>query len=284
LFEAQQTFGGGDLPGAIEVYDQVLELQPSNVEALAYKGWLVRLGGDVEPAKVLIDEAVAIDPEYPDARVFAAVVAIDVGNAEEAASHLEVFDSLDAPPFVQQLVESMGLRDRIAAALAGDPIPGGVFGVDPAVVIRQREALDKVGPVMVVDNPPSFSTTGFTVAEVLDASEALVSDGELVEAVKLVDQVLAERPDDVSALAGRGWLIARTENPELLAAGLSYLDRALELQPGFAYGLVYRAFSRQFSGDIDGARIDLEAFDALEQQPPDLVDLIDGSPLRQLVG
>jgi len=284
LFEAQQTFGGGDLPGAIEVYDQVLELQPSNVEALAYKGWLIRLEGDIEPAKVLVDDAVAIDPEYPDARVFAAVLAMDSGNPEEAASHLAVLDTLDSPPFVQQLVESMGLRERVDAALAGEPISGGVFGADPAIAIRQREALDKVAPVMMVENPPSFAGTGFSVAEVLDASEALASDGELVDAVRLVDQVLAERPDDVEALAQRGWLIARTQNTELLAAGLSYLDRSLELQPDYAYGLVYRSFSRQFAGDTDGARVDLEAFDTLEQKPSDLVKLIDSSPLRRLVG
>lgn len=284
LFEAQQTFGGGDLPGAIEVYDQVLEMQPSNVEALAYKGWLIRLEGDIEPAKVLLDDAVAIDPEYPDARVFAAVVAMDLGNADEAASHLAVLDTLDAPPFVQQLVVSMGLRERVTAALAGEPISGGIFGTDPAIVIRQRDALDKVGPVMMVENPPSFASTGFSVADVLDASEALASDGKLVESVQLVDQVLAERPDDVEALAQRGWLITRTQNTELLAAGLSYLDRALELQPDYAYGLVYRAFSRQFAEDVDGARVDLEAFDTLEQKPADLVKLINGSPLRQLLG
>ncbi len=275
LFEAQQTFGGGDMPGALDIYDQVLDMQPSNVEALTYKGWLIRLQGDTEQAKALVDDAVAIDPSYPDARVFAAVIAIDLGDAQAADSHLKVFDTLDSSPFSSQLVDSMGLRDRIAAALNGD---------GEAVIARQRTALEKIQPVLMVENPPAFTTTGFTVTEVLDAAEALAADGQLVDAVKLVDQVLAEVPDDVEALAGRGWLITRTQNTELVQAGIVYLDRALEIEPDYAKALVYRAFTRQFLGDSDGARIDLEAFDALDVQPGELVALIAQSGLRGSIG
>lgn len=263
------------MPGALDIYDQVLDMQPSNVEALTYKGWLIRLQGDTEQAKALVDDAVAIDPSYPDARVFAAVIAIDLGDAQAADSHLKVFDTLDSSPFSSQLVDSMGLRDRIAAALNGD---------GEAVIARQRTALEKIQPVLMVENPPAFTTTGFTVTEVLDAAEALAADGQLVDAVKLVDQVLAEVPDDVEALAGRGWLITRTQNTELVQAGIVYLDRALEIEPDYAKALVYRAFTRQFLGDSDGARIDLEAFDALDVQPGELVALIAQSGLRGSIG
>ncbi len=281
LFEAQQTFGSGDLPGAVEIYDQVLEMQPSNVEALTYKGWLTRLQGDVNAAKLLLDDAVATDPTYPDARVFSAVVAMDLGEPRVADSHLKVFDTLDAPPFVSELVDSMGLRDRVASALAG----GSTTGPSAAdLAAEQQAALDKVAPILMVDNPPSFPDTDLTVSEVLLAAEALAADSRLIDAVKLVDQILVDVPDNVEALAGRGWLIARTQNTELLDAGIVYLDRALELQPDYANALVYRAFSRQFIGDTEGARADLAAFDALSDQPEDLVALIDQSGLRQSIG
>jgi len=281
LFEAQQTFGGGDLPGAVEIYDQVLEMQPSNVEALTYKGWLTRLQGDPDAAKLLLDDAVATDPAYPDARVFSAVVAMDLGDPQAADSHLKVFDTLDAPPFVSQLVDSMGLRDRVASALDG----GSTLGPSAAdLAAAQHAALDKVAPILLVDNPPAFTDTALTITEVLDAAEALAADSRLVDAVKLVDQVLADVPDDVEALAGRGWLIARTQNAELLDAGLAYMDRAIELQPDYANALVYRAFTRQFKGDTEGARADLASFDSLDQQPADLVTLIEQSGLRQSIG
>ncbi len=280
LFEARQTLGTGDLPGAVEVYDQVLELQPSNVEALAYKGWLERLQGDPEAAKLLLDDAVAIDPQYPDAHVFSAAVAMDLGDPQAAAAHLKLFDTLDAPPFVSQLVDSMGLRGAITAALGGEA----ATTPDAAVAARRKAALDKVGPILMVDNPPAFAGTGISVTEVVDASEALASDGQLIDAVKLIDQVIADLPDDVEALAARGWLIARTRNPELLKAGIVYLNRALELQPDYPNALVYRAFSLEFVGDTEGARADLKAFDALDQKPADLVELIDRFGLRQSIG
>lgn len=280
LFEAQQTLGSGDIPGAIAVYNQVLELQPSNVEAITYKGWLTRLQGDPKAAKLLLDDAVAIDPQYPDAQVFSAAVAMDLGDPRSAAAHLKVFDTLNAPPFVSQLVDSMGLRGAIAAALSADA----TTTTDAAVAARRKAALDKVGPVLMVDNPPPFTDSGLSVTEVVDASEALASDGRLIEAVKLIDQVITDLPDNVQALAARGWLIARTRNSELLKAGIVYMNRALELQPDYANALVYRAFSLDFIGDTEGARADLAAFDALDQKPADLVDLIDRSGLRQSLG
>jgi len=113
LLEAQQLAGAGDMDGAIEVYDEVLELQPTNVEALAYRGWFLRLGGAGQDAQASVEEAVAIDPTYPDARVFAAVIAADVGDEAAARAHLDAFDALDAPPIMRDLVVQMGLRSRL---------------------------------------------------------------------------------------------------------------------------------------------------------------------------
>ena len=41
IFQAQQAIRDGDMEDAIDKYGEVLELQPSNVEALTYKGWLM---------------------------------------------------------------------------------------------------------------------------------------------------------------------------------------------------------------------------------------------------
>ena len=84
LLEAQQLLGEGDLDAAIDVYDDVLELSPSNTEALAYKAWFLRLQGNVDDARPLVEDAVAIDPDYADARVFATAIALDVGDVDAA--------------------------------------------------------------------------------------------------------------------------------------------------------------------------------------------------------
>ncbi len=114
LLEAQQLLGEGDLDAAIGVYDDVLELSPANTEALAYKAWFLRLQGNVDDARPLVEDAVAIDPDYADARVFATAIALDVGDVDAAKGHLDAFDQLDAPPFIEQLVVQQGLRDRLA--------------------------------------------------------------------------------------------------------------------------------------------------------------------------
>ena len=83
----------------------------------------------------------------------------------------------------------------------------------------------------------------------IDADNA----GQLVEAAKLYDAVLAEDPENVLALTRRGWVLGRSGrqsgNPELLQAGLGYLERATKIDPSFAdahafKGLVLGALKR----------------------------------------
>ena len=116
--------------------------------------------------------------------------------------------------------------------------------------------------------------------DALAGAEALAERGDLLDAVQFLDWVLESRPDDPDVLAGRGWLLVRSGDPELLALGVEYLDAALTADPSNPPGLVYRAFARWQQADIDGARTDLSAFDALQQQPPDLVRLIEVQGLR----
>ncbi len=67
---------GKDLD-AIKLYDQVLAVEPRQPEALAYRGWLLRLAGVAGHDQALLAQgrasvgaSVAQDPSYPDARVF----------------------------------------------------------------------------------------------------------------------------------------------------------------------------------------------------------------------
>ena len=262
LFEAQQTAASGDLEAAVAVYDEVLELQPSNVEALTYRGWLTARSGDLDRAAAYLEEAIAVDPQYPDAHLFRSIVALDQGEVERAAAELAVFDDSDPPAFARSLIESAQLRPRILRA-------------------QEEAALAKVEAERAGPEPVAFSATSLTVREAALAAERLAAESRLLDAVRLFDWVLESRPDDPDALTGRGWLVARTGDPELLAAGVAHLDRALELDPAHPAALVYRAFALNRQGDPEAAWADLAAFDALESQPADLVRLIDAFNLRQ---
>ena len=268
LLEAQQLLGEGDLDAAIDVYDDVLELSPANTEALAYKAWFLRLQGNVVDARPLVEDAVAIDPDYADARVFATAIALDVGDVDAAKGHLDAFDQLDAPPFIEQLVVQQGLRDRLAE-------------------IARNDALARVEPVALVDDPAPFSETELTVDDVLLAAEALAAQGEPFTGIQLGEWMLESVPENPDALAGQGWLLARSATPDALAPaeiGLTFLDRALDVEPAHPEALVYRAFVHNFLGDPVSAAARSAAFDGLESRPADLRGLILAFGLRESIG
>ena len=268
LFEAQQQFGSGDLPGAIASYEQVLVMQPSNTEALAYLAWLLRLSGDSVTARPLVEDAVSIDGSYPDARVFATVLALDANDPRAAFVHLEALDLLPAAPFIEQLVAQQGLRERVADA-------------------AQAEARDRVSMVLNGDDPPRFSESGLTVTDVLLAAEALAADDQLFSGLELVQFALEDRPNDPDLLAGQGWLLGRSATEDSLAPAelaLTYLDRALAEDPWHPEALVYRSFVRNFLGDVAGAQSDLAFFDQLPVRPADLRELVALFGLRSQLG
>src|SRR5439155_25300461 len=67
---AHQYEGQGQAVDALKQYDAVLKQDPGNVEALTYRGWLLKLAGLVDQAQAALDKAVAVDPTYPDAHFF----------------------------------------------------------------------------------------------------------------------------------------------------------------------------------------------------------------------
>lgn len=117
LNEAGRLFGAGRAEEAVTLYDEVLQAQPTNAEALTYKGWAqYTLIGDREGALTSLLDAATAQPDYPDVHAFLAVVFFRSGLVEQAAAELGRLDALDPPPDIVQLTAS--LRTEIAAALA----------------------------------------------------------------------------------------------------------------------------------------------------------------------
>ncbi len=99
------------------IYERVLELEPDNVEARAYTGWLfyvlARNAGNadmaalaVEQARTSLAAAVEIDPTYPDAHCFLAIIALTYdGDVDTTRSEIDACDANDPPAQVRALVE-----------------------------------------------------------------------------------------------------------------------------------------------------------------------------------
>lgn len=84
LARADMQFGSGEAELAIGTYDEVLEIDPANVEALTYQGALRYRGGDVDEALAQLDQALQVDETYVDAWSFKVILLAEEGRSEEA--------------------------------------------------------------------------------------------------------------------------------------------------------------------------------------------------------
>lgn len=239
LAEADTLTREGRWPEAIEVYDEVLEISPANVEALSYRGWITAQLGDVPTGLDDLAEARTIDPDFPDARIFSAILFDRAQQFDEAAEQLAALDTLDVPEQMQGLVEGSGLRSSVAAGQIAERFGGG-----DDVDLTQIEA---------------------PLADVAQA--ALVLDGlDPVLAIRVYEAVLDEDPNQLVALVGKGRRLGAdpaiyASSPDVAAEGLRLLDRAVEIAAGNAEVRMYRAIARFTQQDIEGAEADLAAID-----------------------
>ena len=250
LSDAQQAAATRDYEKSIDLYTEALEIRPGNVEALTYRAWSNVRAGNAAAAATDLEAAIDLDPKYPDARVFRAIVYATAGKFDEAHEQLVVFETLDAPPLMDQVIDSQRLRERVA--------------------------LGRVESKLLV---------GFTLDDLVLAAQQLDLDGRVADELTLYAQMLAANPKEQRALAYQGWALARAgvaqKQTPLLTRAVDQFDKALAAKPGYADALVFRSFTYQFglSRSTD-AKADLAAFDALADKPAALATLIETYGLR----
>ena len=125
----------GDLAGALQQYDEVLQRDPTNADAEAQAGRILYLTAQaavksapdqveslVQQSRARLDRAVSLDPQYPDARFFRAIVlANEFGAFAAAQNDLQRYLLLmPNGPFATQ---ARALLADVTNALDGTPIP-----------------------------------------------------------------------------------------------------------------------------------------------------------------
>ena len=128
--QAQASLQAGDsakaikqFESAVQTYDKALEISPENVQALTYRGWVLHtIALSSEPsvaaefdrqALEYLDEAIAIDPLYSDARVFRAILERNAGDFAAAKVDLDAIDMNAIPMYMIQMVN--GVKEDVAA-------------------------------------------------------------------------------------------------------------------------------------------------------------------------
>jgi tetratricopeptide (TPR) repeat protein len=105
-----------------------------------------------------------------------------------------------------------------------------------------------------------------TNADKITKAQVLTSEGKILDAVKLYDAVLKDDPQNVEALAQRGWLISRVDG-SLVDSGLSSIDRAIAIDPTYAEAHFFRGVILMQAKQEPGAAAD-EFQKALDTNPP----------------
>ena len=117
-----------DPQAAIELYSQVLGLDPDNVEALTYRAWLLALiargaGSEIKQLAFLsassdLERAIKIDANYPDAHCFLGIIRFRLaGDAIGSREQLTICESQNPPAEVKSFVES--IIAEVDTAIAG---------------------------------------------------------------------------------------------------------------------------------------------------------------------
>jgi hypothetical protein len=130
LTEARQ-FLGVDAQQAIARYQQVLEIDPNNSEAMTYTGWLIAQSGSSKAASAgaeILRDAIKLDPTYADPHCFLAITSAEfLQPADVASARTEAQACLDNNPPSQMISMIQGFVNSLdtPTTSTGPPASGG---------------------------------------------------------------------------------------------------------------------------------------------------------------
>ena len=123
LTEARQ-FLGVDAQQAITRYQQVLEIDPKNSEAMTYTGWLIAQSGSsaAEAGAEILRSAIKLDPTYADPHCFLAITSAEfLQPPDTATARTEAQACLDNDPPSQMISMIQGFVDKLGDATTTVP-------------------------------------------------------------------------------------------------------------------------------------------------------------------
>ena len=126
LIDAQRLETEGKAVEALKEYDAAIKADGSNVVALTYRGWLLARAGLTDPAMASLDQALAVNPGYPDAHFFRGMVLYQGRNDPAGAiAEFEIYLASNPPPEAADAVKGVLERARndVAGTAPAAPAP-----------------------------------------------------------------------------------------------------------------------------------------------------------------
>lgn len=269
----QGTLTGGDAPGSeldrcrqlmgkgvdaeVSCFDEVLASRPDDVEAITYQGWALARGGKPKAAAQRYERAIGLDATYPDVYAFRAILAKNERRFNDAQADLDRLDELGAPEGIQSTIDQMGLRTELAEA-----------------------RLTTASKDCWADLKPALDAVNTVVSQESDREQARDAVGKLVAALDCTDRAIAADPTDADALIMRGLGLGVLDEASV-RAGVASLDQALAVRPDDPSALLLRSALHARLGDNDLAVADLDALKDRRVSP--LFDVVDRVEIRKSV-
>ncbi|MBI1273641.1 MAG: tetratricopeptide repeat protein [Alphaproteobacteria bacterium] len=187
LEQAMARHRGGDLGGAAGLYQQILQTEPDNADALHLLGVVARQTGKHALARELIDRSLAINPRNPAALANKALTlreqkdyaaAIDAARAALAIDpeHAEAFSNLAGAQFAQG--QYALAADTYRAALRSHPRDGNLLQALAAALVKTGELAEAHGAIkralaVMPGNARCFNTLGNVLRDAGRIEEAI---------------------------------------------------------------------------------------------------------------
>ena len=220
LQEVQQLLSDSKTwPQAIEIYEEVLEDQPSNVEAITYRAWLsYRQGAASEPLIEEWNEVRLLNPEFADAIVFLTIALSDEDRFPEALSQLKELNEIEVAPQLQSVLDSQGLIGKVYAEAKYD--------------------------LLQESNQPRLGLLEMDIDIALESANYLLQSDKpqrSVSVLKLFRAVLYEEPSNPEALSREALLLAQTGDGALFERAINQINFAVNENPNNIEALLTRA-------------------------------------------
>ena len=231
---AVQHHNAGDLSGAENIYQQILQADPDHPVALHLLGVIAHQGGDNEKAADLINKSLTLKPDYAEAYCNLGIVFKELGKIEEAVSNYR--KAIGLKPNYAEAYNNLGtafdklgqLDDAVDCyenALRINPDYASAhldFGNLNRKLEKFGEAIESYLKAIVIkpDYVEASIKLGLTYKEL----------GKLPESIESIQKAIELKPD--SAEAHYALAITKLELNQLESAIASF-RKSLEIKPGF---------------------------------------------------
>ena len=199
--EACQPLAMSDPESGVECYDEILDSDPEDAEALTYRGWAQLRAGNFQEGRADLSEAIGLAPDYADPHVFLAIASVDDGDFDAASQEMQLFWDAEPTAVAVSVVQSEGLERKI------------YFGLMSAATRDCWQVAAEAAPEGAIDQAFLDALAG-CLEEVL-AEDPVDADARLSQALakvgaqgsdpaaarSLLEGLLAEDPSNSDALA-----------------------------------------------------------------------------------